>query len=83
MIANKCHGKIYLQNLYENFIPENHPLVKQRKMSIEEVGMQFDEGMELLLKVLKDGKLELRNEIITFEEFEEFYKLASIAIVND
>lgn len=52
-------------------------------MTSEEVAMQFDEGFELILKVLKERKSDLRNEIVTSEEFEEYYRLFGMALADD
>ena len=52
-------------------------------MTSEEVAMQFDEGFELILKVFKDKKGDLRNEMVTMEEFEEYYRLVGMAVPND
>lgn len=42
-----------LEDLKDLFIPDNHPFVKARRMTVEEAGMQFDEGIELVRKIIK------------------------------
>ena len=49
-------------------------------MTSEEVAMQFDEGFELVLRVLRDKKGDLRGQVVGSEEFEEYYRLVGMAI---
>ena len=79
-------GFIKVKTLRESYDPKGHPLVRQGKLSEDEILGEFIDILEYHFNLLneKNEENEDINEIkIDFEEFCEFYKTISVSIEED
>ena len=74
--------KVYINDLKQNFRAYNHPEVKNRFKSEEEVYYDFLESLDIF-KNYKNIIKRQNTEILSYEDFLDFFKEISMSIIDD